>query len=125
MEDSFITVACEQALWGGPATGREKERELATMSLEFEFYLQFPCCSPSTEQSDFCPISMFVNVFVFDVITNVISTNQHFASTFLMQIFKIARCTAVVASSPSFSRPTARAPWSACSQTIITVKTIP
>ena len=29
-------VACEQALWGVLAMGREKEREPATTSLEFE-----------------------------------------------------------------------------------------
>ena len=33
--------------------GWEKEGELATTSLEFEFRLQFPCSSPSTELSDF------------------------------------------------------------------------
>ena len=32
---------------------REKEGELVTMSLEFEFHLQFPCGSPLTELSDF------------------------------------------------------------------------
>ena len=29
-------VTCEQALWGTLAMGREKEREPATTSLEFE-----------------------------------------------------------------------------------------
>ena len=33
--------------------GWEREGELATTSLEFEFRLQFPCGSPSTELSDF------------------------------------------------------------------------
>ena len=34
--------------------GAEKKKgELATMPLEFEFHLQFPCGSPSTELSDF------------------------------------------------------------------------
>ena len=42
-------LASEQAL----AVGREKEGKLATASLEFEFRLQFPCGSPSTELSDF------------------------------------------------------------------------
>ena len=46
-------VACEQALRRGAlALGREKEGELETTSMEFEF--QFPCVSPSTELSDFC-----------------------------------------------------------------------
>ena len=48
-----VLVACKQALQGALAAGREKEGELATMSLEFEFHLQFPHSSPSTELSDF------------------------------------------------------------------------
>ena len=35
-------VASEQALRGTLAVGREKEGELVTTSLEFEFRLQFP-----------------------------------------------------------------------------------
>ena len=46
-------VACEPALRGALAAGREKKGELATTSLEFQFRLQFPCGSPSTELSDF------------------------------------------------------------------------
>ena len=46
-------VACEQALLGTLVAGQEKEGELETTSLEFEFHLKFPCGSPSTEQSDF------------------------------------------------------------------------
>ena len=49
-----FTLACEQALRGALAVGREKEGELATTSLELEFHLQLPCGSPSTELSDFC-----------------------------------------------------------------------
>ena len=48
-----VLLASEQALRGALAAGREKEGELATDSLEFEFHLQFPCGSPSTELSDF------------------------------------------------------------------------
>ena len=40
-------------LLGALALEREKEGELATTSLEFEFHLQFPCGSPPTELSDF------------------------------------------------------------------------
>ena len=39
-------LACEQALWGALTAGQEKEGELTTTSLEYEFYLQFPCDSP-------------------------------------------------------------------------------
>ena len=48
-----VELVCEQALRGALAAWWEKEGELATMSLEFEFHLQFPCCSLSTELSDF------------------------------------------------------------------------
>ena len=33
-------LACDQALWGALAAGREKEGELATTSLEFEYLHQ-------------------------------------------------------------------------------------
>ena len=48
-----IKLAWEQALQGALAVGQEKEGELATTSLEFEFHLQFPGGSLSTELSDF------------------------------------------------------------------------
>ena len=38
---------------GALTTRREKEGELASTSLEFEFHLQFHCGSPSIELSDF------------------------------------------------------------------------
>ena len=41
------------ALWGALAAGWEKVGKLASMSLEFEFHLQFPCDSLLTELSDF------------------------------------------------------------------------
>ena len=34
------------------AARREKEGEVASTSVEFEFHLQFPCGSPATELSD-------------------------------------------------------------------------
>ena len=34
---SLAYLACEQALWGTLLAGREKEGELATASLEFEY----------------------------------------------------------------------------------------
>ena len=48
-----VLLACEQALQGTLVAGWEKEGELATMSLEFEFCLQFPCGSLSTKLLDF------------------------------------------------------------------------
>ena len=47
-----------------------------------------------------------------DIITNVISTNQHFTLTFLMQIYSNSRD--VVASSPFFSHPASRVSQRAC-----------
>ena len=83
---------------------KRKESYLPTTSLEFEFHLQFPCSSPSTELSDFRQSGWIGNECECkqckqwktqaesnDIITNVISANQHFASTFLMQIFKFQR----------------------------------
>ena len=37
MEGISIIVPCEQALWGALAVGQEKEGELATTSLDFEY----------------------------------------------------------------------------------------
>ena len=48
-----LVLACEQALLGALAARLLKEGDLATMSPEFEFYLQFPCGSPLTWLSDF------------------------------------------------------------------------
>ena len=96
------SLAREQVLWGALTAGRDKKGELATTSLEFEFRLQFPCGSPSTELSDFrqstrsgnkceCKQTLKTRSQGKDVITNVISANLHFASTFFMQIFKFQR----------------------------------
>ena len=53
----FLTQAlgihCKLSGGGALAAGQEKEGELVTMSLEFEFHPQFPCGSPLTELSDF------------------------------------------------------------------------
>ena len=95
-------VACEQALRGALAAGREKEGDLATTSLELEFHLQFPRGSPSTELLDFrqsaqsgnerkCKQTLKNRCQGNDVITNVISANQHFVSTFSTQTFKFQR----------------------------------
>ena len=110
--------------WGALDEGREKEGELATTSLEFEFHLQFPVApcrlsfQISANQRE-AETSANVNKHWKtrakgnDVITNVISANQHFASTFSMQIFKFQRrsCKLSFLSLPA-ARPTRRA----CSQ---------
>ena len=85
----------------GRSSGRrEKERELATTSLEFEF--QFPwaprrlSCQIAANQGE-AETSANVNKHWKtrakgnDVITYVISANRYFTSTFSMQIFKFQR----------------------------------
>ena len=113
--------ASSQALPGALVTGLEKEGELATTSLEFEFHLQSPSgldphCQISTNQHE-AETRENVNknwktcAKRNDAITNVISANQHFALTFWC---RYSNSNLVVASSPSFSR--SRVPWRACSQ---------
>ena len=46
-------LACEQALRGALAAVWEKEGELATTSLKFEFHLQLPFGAQATELLDF------------------------------------------------------------------------
>ena len=114
-------LACEQALRGALVVGWEKEGELATMSQEFEFHLQFPWGSPSTELSDFRQSAQSGNERECKqtrakgngVITNVISAKQHFALAFWCGY---SNSRDVVASSSSFSRPVAKASWRACLQ---------
>ena len=132
-----------QALWGALAAGWEKEGELVTSSLEFEFRLQFHCgfpvdCHISANQCE-CKQSL---KNMWKIIANVISAIQHFASTFSTLVSprfffsfvnfspalyypnawnRLFRCRHsnsrdVVASSPSFSCPATRAPLIACSQ---------
>ena len=78
-----INLACEQSLRGPLAAGREKEGELATSFLEFEFHHQFPCGSSSTELSHMCANQRKAKTSV--------TVNKQFASTFSMQIFKFQR----------------------------------
>ena len=82
-------LVCEQALWGALATGREKEGDLATTSLEFEFHLQISSGSSSTSAN----VNKHWKTRAKSnyVVVNVISANQHFPSTFSMQIFKFHR----------------------------------
>ena len=101
---SCDVLACNQALQGPVAEGQEKDGELATMSLEFEFHLQFPSGSLSTELSDFRQSARSRNEHeckqTLKNIINVISTNQHFADI-LHRLFRYRE----VAISPSFLPP--------------------
>ena len=60
-------------------------------------------------------MSLLANKNIHPLSLPELACEQHFASTFSMQIFKFQD---LLASSPSCSRPVPRAPRRACSQTI-------
>ena len=122
---TIVIVACEQSLWGTLATWQEKEGELATTSLEFEFHLQFLCGFPSTDPSDFCQSAWRGNECKCK--TNIAKHVPRVMTSLLMSSWPISishwlfRCRYsnskdVVASSPSFSCSATRAPLRACLQ---------
>ena len=103
-----IYLACKQALWGALAKGQEKEGDLTASQLCL-WDLNSTSNSPVAPRRLSCQISanqreaetsknqtniekrVKARTKGNDVITNVISANQHFASTFSMQIFKFQR----------------------------------
>ena len=111
-------LACEQALRGVLAVGREKEGELATMSLEFKYLHQKSRCEMLIGGDDISNdvitlgtcFSMFVYIgagFCFALtVDGVPQGNWRWNSN----------SRDVVASSPSFSRPATRSPRKVCSQ---------
>ena len=119
----ILCLACEQALRGALVAGREKEGELAITSLEFEFHIQFPCGSPSTELSDFRQSARSGNERECkQTLKNTCRGSwRHYWYHLRQSAFRIVfRCRYsnsrdAVANSPSFSRPTGRAPPTACS----------
>ena len=58
-------VACEQALWGTLTAGREKEGELRTTSLEFEYLHQKSLCEMLIVGDDISNNVVTVNWLVF------------------------------------------------------------
>ena len=93
------SLACVKALRGALAAGWEKEGELATTSLEFEFRLRLSCGCPVTELSDSrqsaqnenereCKQWLKTRAKSNDVITVVISAISISHRLFSMQIFK-------------------------------------
>ena len=120
--DRKSDLACEQALRSDTAMGWEKEGELATMSLEFEFHLQIiPLwltinCQISTNQ---CEAETIANVNKHwkprargnYAITTIISANQHFHRLFWC---RYSNSRDLVPSSPSFSCPATREFQRAC-----------
>jgi len=117
--DIWVGIACEQSLPGTLTAGREKEREHVTMSLKFEYLHQKSWCKMLIGGEDISDdvitlgkcFSMFVYIHAdwreFDS-----SVNGEPQGNWRWNW----NSRDVVASSPSFSRPAARAPQSACSQ---------
>ena len=121
-------IACEQALRGALGAGWEKEGELATTSLEFEFRLQFPCGFLSTELSDFCQSARsgdkceckqtLKNTWkhVPRVMTSLLMSSPPISTSHRLFQCRYSNSRDVVAIYPFFSRPANRAPWRAGSQ---------
>ena len=97
----------EQALWGALAVGREKERELASTSLEFEFLHQKSRCEMLIGGDDISS-----DVINLDWRKSDSSVDGEPQGNWRWN----SDCRDIVASSPSFCRSTDRAPCRACSQ---------
>ena len=111
-------VACEQALLGALAAGQEKERELATITLEFEFLHRKSHCKMLIGGDDISNDIITLGT-CFSMIFFHIRAHFRFAlmgGNLTAQSMGSHSGRDVVASPPSFSRPAARAPWRACSQ---------
>ena len=121
---SLVYLACKQALWGAMLAGREKEGELATTSLEFEYLHWKSWCKMLIGRSDMSNdvsafgtcFSIFVYILAhFDfALTSGNLTAQSMASH--REIGGGIQIPETVASSSSFSCPAIRAPWRPCSQ---------
>ena len=87
----WILIACEQTLRPGALWRRGGKRKVSSQLRLWSH--QFPCGSPSTELSDFRQRAWSGNEREVKKRwkTRDVSANQHFASTFSMQIFKIQR----------------------------------
>ena len=104
-------------LWRGE---REEEGELATTSLDIECHLQFLFGSPSTELSDFRQSARSGNEreckHVPRVMTSLLMSSPPISILHRLFRSRYSNSRDVVASSPSFSRPAAKAPRIACFQ---------
>ena len=128
-----LSVACEQALRGALAVVREKEEELVTTSLEFEYLHRRSGCELVIGGGDISNdvitlgacFSMFVYIRVrFRLaLIGVNLTSQSTGATQGNWRWN-SNSRDVVASSPSFSHLAARAPWRACSQAILPVSLV-
>ena len=126
---AFLILACEQALRGTLAAGREREGEFATTSLEFEFHpppiRPIPLWLPVDSAVRPPPISakrklarMWINIkkHLPRVLTSLLISSLPISISHRLFRCRYSDCRDLVASSPSFPSPAARAPRRACSQ---------
>ena len=118
-----VFLAWEQALRGALAVGREKEGELATTSLEFEYLHRKSRCEMLIGGDDISNdvitlgtcFSMFVYIrarFRFALIGGSLTAQSAGTTGELEAEFKFQRCS-------SFFSPAATAPRRACSQAVV------
>ena len=109
----------------GKREKREKEGELATTSLEFEFHLQFPCGSPSTELSNSCQSvqsgkganhELTLKNTCTRVTMSLLMSSPPISISHRLFRCRYSNFRDAVASSPSFSRAAASVPRRARSQ---------
>ena len=123
-----MILAREKVLRSALSVEREKEGELVTTSLEFEFCFQFPCGSPSTELSNFRQSARSGNEreckqtfkgtwkHAPRVMTSLLMSSPPISISHRSFRCRYSNSRDVVASSPSLLRPAARKPRRACSQ---------
>ena len=120
-------MACKQALRGALAAGQEKEGELATTSLEFEYPHRQSQCKKLIGRDDISNDIITLGMSYLNVCLNLHSFQLHADwrksdSSVDGELQGNCRWNSnsrdLVASSPSFSRPTARAPQRASLQAI-------
>ena len=118
IQSKLNKIACKQAL----AAGREKEGETGTTSVEFEYLRRKSRCEMLISGDDISndlitigtcfSMSVYICVrFRFALIGGNLTVDGEPQGNWRRN----SNCRNVVASSLSFSRPAARAPWRACS----------
>jgi len=126
-------VACEQALLGAVEVGWEKEGELATMSLEFEYLYRKSQCAMLIGRDDIShdiiTLGMYFSIFSLHLWSFPLRTDQQKSDSSVDREPQRnwtwnSNSRDTVTRSPSFSCPAARAPWRACSQAIKAVEAI-
>ena len=108
-------VACEQALLGALAVGREMERELATRSLEFEYLHLKSQCEMLIGGDNFSKDIITLGT-CFSMFFHIHFRFAQMSGNLTAQSTGSHRGRDVVACSPSFPTLAARTPRRACSQ---------